>query len=130
MRGRVPGASPGPGGPWDAGRGRRERPAEGVSGVFIERIRIANFKSLKDVEIRPSGLTALVGPNNAGKSNFALAMNFLAEVHQHGLEAAIARAGGIENIALRKMRRSKSPVAFGVEVGIVCRRGAGELQHR
>jgi len=96
--------------------------------VFIERIRIANFKSLKDVEIRPSGLTALVGPNNAGKSNFALAMNFLAEVHQHGLEAAIARAGGIENIALRKMRRCTSAIAFEVEVGIVCRKGPGELQ--
>ena len=84
--------------------------------MFLQRIRIANFKSLKDVEITPSGLVALVGPNGAGKTNFALAMKFLAEVHQHGLETAIARAGGIENIALRKMRRTKSPIAFEAEV--------------
>lgn len=84
--------------------------------MFLERIRIANFKSLKDVEITPSGLVTLVGPNGAGKTNFALAMKFLAEVYQHGLEAAIARAGGIENIALRKMRRSRSPITFDVRV--------------
>jgi len=84
--------------------------------VFLSRIRIANFKSLKDVEINSEGLVALVGPNGAGKTNFALAMKFLAEVHQHGLETAISRAGGIENIAYRKARRSKAPIEFEVEV--------------
>lgn len=83
--------------------------------MFLECIRIANFKSLKDIEVRPSGLTALVGPNNAGKTNFALAMKFLSEVHQYGLEKAVVRAGGIENIAFRRVRRSRSPIAFDVQ---------------
>jgi predicted ATPase len=84
--------------------------------VFLSRIRIANFKSLKDVEINSEGLVALVGPNGSGKTNFALAMKFLSEVHQHGLETAIARAGGFENIAYRKGRRTTAPIEFEVEV--------------
>ncbi len=86
--------------------------------MFLSRIRIANFKSLKDVEINSEGLVALVGPNGAGKTNFALAMKFLAEVHQHGLEMAISRAGGIENIAYRKGRRTTAPIEFEVELKV------------
>jgi len=84
--------------------------------VFLSRIRIANFKSLKDVEINSEGLVALVGPNGSGKTNFALAMKFLSEVHQHGLETAISRAGGFENIAYRKGKRTTAPIEFEVEV--------------
>jgi predicted ATPase len=84
--------------------------------MFLSRIKIANFKSLKDVEINSEGLVALVGPNGSGKTNFALAMKFLSEVHQHGLETAIARAGGFENIAYRKGKRTTSPIEFEVEV--------------
>jgi hypothetical protein len=43
-------------------------------------------------------------------------MKFLSEVHQHGLEMAISRAGGFENIAYWKARRSTSPIMFEVEV--------------
>jgi len=86
--------------------------------VFIELIRIANFKSLKDVEVHPSGFVGLVGPNNAGKTNFTLAVGFLADVYRYGLGTGIARAGGIENIAFRRVRRSKSPVVFETEVSL------------
>ena len=95
----------------------------GAGSMLLRRIAISNFKSLKNVEIRPSGLTTLIGPNGAGKMNFVMALKFLSEVHQHGLETAIARAGGIENIALRKQRRSKSPIAFDVELSL----GADDL---
>ena len=84
--------------------------------MFLSRIKIANFKSLKDVEINSEGLVALVGPNGSGKTNFALAMKFLSEVHQHGLETAISRAGGFENIAYRKGKRTTAPIEFEVEV--------------
>ena len=84
--------------------------------MFLSRIKIVNFKSLKDVEINSEGLVALVGPNGSGKTNFALAMKFLSEVHQHGLETAISRAGGFENIAYRKGRRTTAPIEFEVEI--------------
>lgn len=40
-------------------------------------VRILNFKSCRKVEINVSGLHALVGSNNAGKSNILHALDFL-----------------------------------------------------
>ena len=82
----------------------------------LDKITIRNYKSLRDVSFSPSPLSVLVGPNAAGKSNFADAIGFLSEVYSFGLETAIARKGGYENIALRRQRRSKAPIEF--EVGI------------
>ena len=96
--------------------GLAKRPVQGVSGVFIERIRISNFKSLKDVEIRPSGLTTLVGPNNAGKTNFVLAMKFLSDISRDGLERAVAQAGGFDSIMRRKARRARDPISFQIDL--------------
>ena len=95
--------------------------------MFLERIRIANFKSLKDVEVRPSGLTTLVGPNNAGKTNFALAMKFLADIPRRGLESAIGEAGGLHSIVRRKTQRSRRPIAFELDVSFSPRGEQPEL---
>lgn len=84
--------------------------------MFIRKIRIHNYKSLRNVVFEPSGLSCLVGPNASGKSNFANALDFLSEVYNYGLEPAIARKGGFENIAFRKDRRSKAPLEFEISV--------------
>ena len=84
----------------------------------VLRLAIRNYKSLRNVEMAPQGLATLVGPNGAGKSNFANAVSFLAEAHQHGLEMAVARKGGYENIAFRKQRRSKSGIRFESEIDV------------
>lgn len=79
------------------------------------RIAVHNYKSLRSVEISPSPLTVVVGPNAAGKTNFCDALDFLAEAYRLGLEVAVSRKGGYENICYRRARRSKSPVRFEVE---------------
>ena len=66
----------------------------------------------------PSSLSVLVGLNASGKSNFASALDFLADVHKFGLELALAKKGGFDNIAFRKVRRSKSPIVFEIEVDL------------
>jgi predicted ATP-dependent endonuclease of OLD family len=45
----------------------------------IREIRIKNFRSIKEeiIEFPESGILALVGPNNAGKSNILKAINNL-----------------------------------------------------
>ena len=48
---------------------------------MISRIAIKNFRSLRDVELRPGPLTVLIGPNGAGKSNILDALRFLKEVY-------------------------------------------------
>src|SRR5699024_3534869 len=40
------------------------------SGVQIKTVRVANFRSLVDVEVPLGKLTTLVGSNNAGKTSF------------------------------------------------------------
>ena len=35
----------------------------------IQHIRIENFRSVKKLDFAPGAITALVGPNNAGKTN-------------------------------------------------------------
>ena len=44
-------------------------------GILIEKVRIKNFRSLKDVEVSLTPLTLLVGSNNAGKTSFLRALN-------------------------------------------------------
>lgn len=82
--------------------------------MHIQSIRVARYRSLGDVTLQPGNLTALVGPNNAGKTNFAESLEFLSETHRYGLELAVSRKGGFDNIAHRKQRRTKLPVFFHV----------------
>lgn len=82
----------------------------------LRRLSIKNYKSVKSVEFTPGPLTALVGPNAAGKSNFADGIGFLSDMYRDGLEIAVARRGGFENIAHRKKKRSRSAIEFSVSV--------------
>ena len=47
---------------------------------MLKRIRIKNYKSLKDVEVELTPLCVLFGPNAAGKSNFLDAMQLLSRI--------------------------------------------------
>lgn len=76
----------------------------------ITSLAIQNYKSLRGVRFTPRQLNVVVGPNASGKSNLADAIDFIAEVYRHGLEVAITRKGGYENIAFRRMRRSKGAI--------------------
>ena len=82
----------------------------------LAKIRIQNYKSLKNVEIEPKNFSVLIGRNSSGKSNFADALEFLAIAYSDGIEHAIARKGGYENIAFRKERRSRSALEFAIEL--------------
>ena len=75
---------------------------------------IDNYKSLKSINIEPERLTLLVGANASGKSNFTDCLDFVSEVYRHGLEVAVSRKGGYDNIAFRKVRRSKSPIRISL----------------
>lgn len=44
---------------------------------FISRVRLKNYKSIAECDVRLGPLTILVGPNGSGKSNFLDALAFL-----------------------------------------------------
>ena len=80
----------------------------------LEKLTIKNFKSLADVTIEPSDLTVIIGPNGSGKTNLANAFAFLKEVYANGLETAVQRSGGFENIASVSGEGVKNIISFKV----------------
>ena len=86
--------------------------------MHVTEVRFETFKSLYDVTCALDRFTVITGPNGAGKSNLVDAINFLGEVYEDGLEFAVGRAGGYENIAHRRTRRAKRPITVSVEVKV------------
>ncbi len=81
---------------------------------MINEISISNFKSLKNVVVRFKRMSFFCGPNASGKTNFSEAVDFLSHVFRSGLQFAVAEKGGFYNMSLRRMRRSKSAISFGI----------------
>jgi len=82
--------------------------------VKIKSIKIENYKSLKSIIFEPGPLTAVIGANASGKTNLSSAFDFIGDVYSNGIEIAVAKKGGFENIAFRKLRRTKSAISFDV----------------
>lgn len=82
----------------------------------LKSVSIKNYKSLRAIELEPSDFSVFVGRNGSGKSNLADALDFIAIAYSDGLEHAVAKKGGYENIAHRKERRSRSAIEFKVEL--------------
>ena len=78
----------------------------------LKRLEIHNYKSLRNVVLEPAPLSVFVGPNAAGKSNLADALDFLSEVYRWDLEGAVKKKGGYENICFRQAGRSIAPIRF------------------
>jgi predicted ATPase len=68
---------------------------------FITRVRLKNYKSIAECDVRLGPLTILVGPNGSGKSNFLDALAFLARAVQTTLAEAIDERGGLDEIIRR-----------------------------
>lgn len=81
----------------------------------VAKVHFRAFKSLYDVECDLDRFTVITGANGAGKSNFVDALNFLGEVYADGLEFAIGRAGGYDNIAHRRTQRARRSISVRIE---------------
>jgi predicted ATPase len=81
----------------------------------IERIRIRNYRVLRDVELAGlTPVTALLGPNGSGKSTVFDALDFLSESLRRGLRSAWERRGGVADIVTHG-------AAGPVEIELTCR---------
>ncbi|WP_414937656.1 AAA family ATPase [Amycolatopsis sp. cmx-11-51] len=90
----------------------------------IERIRIRNYRVLRDVELDGlTPITALLGPNGSGKSTLLDALLFVSEAVQRGLGFALARRGGLPEI-----RTIGSTERVEIEVGYQTEEGAFEYR--
>jgi predicted ATPase len=82
---------------------------------MLTEIYFDNFKSLKEVLIRPKELGFFCGPNAAGKSNLADAIDFLSQTFRNGISYAVAAKGGFYNMCFRKMRRARGAITCRVK---------------
>jgi predicted ATPase len=65
---------------------------------FISRVRLKNYKSIAECDVRLGPLTILVGPNGSGKSNFLDALAFLSRAVATSPAEAIEERGGLQEI--------------------------------
>jgi len=70
---------------------------------MITRIRIQNYRSLRDVTFEPGRINVLVGRNCAGKSNLLDAFKFITHVATNGLSRAFADRGGFGEVCWKGM---------------------------
>ena len=83
---------------------------------MIDKVRIKNFRSLRDVTVELGALTFLVGQNGAGKSNFLIALDFLNRCLLWDIETAVNHHGGIPNIIHRSPRENDAPMEMSLNL--------------
>ncbi len=81
--------------------------------VFIKRVVLNNYKSIKACSVPLGPLSFLVGQNGAGKSNFLDAMRLVADALNTSLEHALRERGGINEV---RRRSSGHPTHFGIRL--------------
>lgn len=87
----------------------------------LRRLRITNFRSLRKVDVPLRPLNVLVGPNEAGKSNFLDVIQFLGDSARLDLSEALRLRGGIERVRFRGGAESggiSGAVSISVEANI------------
>lgn len=62
--------------------------------MAIERIKVSNFRSFKELDLELGPLTVLIGPNASGKSNLVQLFKFLRDIAREGLGNALSLQGG------------------------------------
>ncbi len=66
--------------------------------IEVKKIRIKNFKNLKDVEINPRKFNVLVGPNGSGKTNFIEFFKLLRKIYVERNPYPFLEWDGYENV--------------------------------
>lgn len=84
--------------------------------VFLRRVVLSNYKSIKSCSVNLGSLVFLVGPNGAGKSNFLDALRLVSESLNTSLEHAFRERGGINEVRRRPSGRTGRATHFGIRL--------------
>lgn len=97
---------------------------------MIQRVRIRNFKALRDTgNLKLSDLSVFIGNNGSGKSSVLEALRFLQVAVEEGIQQAFTPHGSIENVRhyLAKLEKPKTNKwgftehAEPIEISITCK---------
>ncbi|MCI0585378.1 MAG: AAA family ATPase [Planctomycetes bacterium] len=82
---------------------------------MFDRVRVAGYRSLREVDLPLGPLTVLIGPNGSGKSNLLDIFALLSEIAGGRLAQGLARRGGIrENLWAGRTERLEIRVRFAL----------------
>jgi predicted ATPase len=84
-----------------------------ITPVFLKRVVLNNYKSIKECSVPLGPMSFLVGQNGAGKSNFLDALRLVTESLNSSLEHALRERGGINEV---RRRSSGHPTHFGIRL--------------
>jgi predicted ATPase len=84
---------------------------------FISRLRLKNYKSIAQCDVRLGPLTILVGSNGSGKSNFLDALEFLCRAVATSPNQALEERGGLDSV-LRRVPETSGSFSIEVEVAV------------
>ena len=97
---------------------------------MIQRVRIRNFKALRDTgNLKLSDLSVFIGNNGSGKSSVLEALRFLQVAVEEGIQQAFTPHGGIENVRhnlaqLAKPKKTKwgfTEYFEPIEISVICK---------
>lgn len=84
----------------------------------LRSISVRNFRSLRKVDVDLRSLNVLVGPNEAGKSNFLDVIQFLGDSARYDLPTALETRGGMERVKFRGRESSSGAVNIHVSATV------------
>lgn len=93
--------------------------------MSIERIKVTNFKSFRELEVELGKFNVLIGANASGKSNFVQIFKFMKDIASHGLDNAVSMQGGVEylrNINVGAAENFSLKVVSDSDFGLAVRR--------
>jgi len=76
--------------------------------MFLENIKVSNFKSFEEISVDFTRFNVLIGANASGKSNFVSIFRFLKDIVDSGLDNAISLQGGIDYVRNTNLSTSQS----------------------
>lgn len=82
------------------------------------RLKVSNFRSLRDVEVHLGALNVLVGPNGAGKSNLLDVIGFLGDATRDDLAPAFDRRAGFNRVLFRGVKGRRQEITIEVEAAV------------
>jgi predicted ATPase len=82
----------------------------------LEKLRIRNFKSIREQELALGRLNVFIGGNGAGKSNLIEIFRFLREIVNQNLAGYTAKKGGADTL-LYFGRKNSGEMSFRLEFG-------------
>ncbi len=84
-----------------------------IDQIFLKRVVLNNYKSIRACSVELGPLTFLVGQNGSGKSNFLDALRLVSDSLNTSLEHSLRDRGGIHEV---RRRSSGHPTHFGIRL--------------